>query len=79
MTTKVFSFLAKVFTFLTFVFLVWSFLFMISGIVFDSAFNMHPSNPEYESILHVWHILCYAMFFPSALAGAYLVRKCWWD
>lgn len=69
----------KVFTFLVYAILTWSLFFIISGIVFSSILNMRPSNPEYETILHVWHILCYAMFIPSALLGLYAVRKCWWD
>lgn len=79
MKKKVFSLLTKVFIVFAYAFLVWSFLFMISGIVFSAIFNMHSSNPEYETVMRVWHIVCYAMFLPSALAGAYLVRKSWWD
>lgn len=69
----------KVFAFFIYTLFTWGVFFLISCIVVCMAFDMHPSNPEYETIMHVWRIVCYAMFFPSALVGAYLVHKDWWD
>lgn len=70
---------SKVFSFFVFTILAWTIFFIVSCIVFCGVFDMHPRNPEYATLAHIWRMIGYFAVFPSAVVGMYAVRKGWWE
>lgn len=69
----------KVFACFALTVLVWLGAFLVLMMIFCAVFDMHPANPQYAELLHINHVISYALMIPSAIIGFVLMKKGWWD